>query len=351
MTRKIKIALIGIGNSASSLVQGLTLYKKDGSVEGIWHPVLGGYKFDDIEIVEAFDINPSKIDNDLSEAIFSEPNQSPKYVEVPNLDVSVKQGVLLDSFPSDMNKLIGVSKMIQSNEITDYLMQSGVDTVLNLISSGLEKTVHYYAESALKAGCSFINCTPTEIASNSSLVSQFKEKDLVVVGDDLMSQFGGTVFHKGILEFMNARGIRTQKSYQLDVGGGIETLNTMDEKNKQYKKDVKTSAVKNEVPYDVKIVTGTTEYVPFMGNNRTSYYWVSGRGLFGSPVNIDIYLRSNDGANAVNILLDIIRSVQASRDKGNYGAPNEICTYGFKKPPNPIRLNEVYPRFYKEYIK
>jgi len=291
------------------------------------------------------------VGSDISKAIFTKPNQSPKYVEVPNLDLSVRQGVLLESLPPEMNNLLGVNKIIRSNEITDYLIESGADTVLNLISSGLEKTALHYAESALKAGCSFINCTPIEIACNSPLVSQFQEKKLVVVGDDLMSQFGGTVFHRGILEFMNERGIKTQKSYQLDVGGGSETLNTMYEKNKQFKRNVKTSAVKNELSYEADIVTGTTEYVPYMGNNRSSYYWISGKGLFGSPVNIDIYLRSNDGANAVNILLDIIRSVQASRDKDKFGAPNEVCAYGFKKPPSPVRLNQIYPRFFEEYSK
>ncbi|MFQ6135129.1 MAG: L-myo-inositol-1-phosphate synthase, partial [Nitrososphaerales archaeon] len=215
----------------------------------------------------------------------------------------------------------------------------------------LNKTSRAYAEAALQAGCSFINCTPSPIAGDPGLVSAFEDEELLVVGDDLMSQFGGTVFHKGVLEFMVGRGVKAVKSYQLDVGGGAETLNTIDEKNKAVKRDVKTSAIAVEVPYEMEIVTGTTEYVDYMGNDRTSYYWISGEGFLGSQIRVDIYLRSSDGPNAANILLDTVRSVQVSKERGRYGAPNEICAYGFKRPPTLIRLDEAYRRFSETYLQ
>jgi myo-inositol-1-phosphate synthase len=351
MTRKIRVALIGVGNSASVFVQGLICCRGKGKVIGLWHPDLGGYSGDDVEVVEAFDINPAKIGLDISEAMFVKPNAGRKYADVGKLGVQVRRGFLLDRLPEKVSKLIGVEGIIDGGDVSAVLKNSRVDAVLNLIPSGLDKTSQYYAEAALQAGCSLINCTPSLIAGDPDLVSAFEDKKLLVVGDDMMSQFGGTVFHKGILDFMDGRGVRAVRSYQLDVGGGAETLNTVDEKNKAVKRDIKTSSISIEVPYDMEIVAGTTEYVDYMGNDRTSYYLVSGKGFLGSPIRMDIYLRSSDGPNAANTLLDIVRSAQISREKGRYGAPNEICAYGFKRPPTPIKLDEAYQRFSETYLQ
>ncbi len=351
MSKKIRVALIGVGNSASIFVQGLVNYRNKGDIIGLWHPELGGYHVDDIEIVESFDINPAKIGLDLGKAIFAEPNTCRRYINSDNLGIKINQGILLDKLPENVSKLVGCNEIIDDREISGVLRTSQVNTVLNLISSGLNKTTKAYAESALQAGCSFVNCTPSPIASDQSLASKFEDEELLLIGDDLMSQFGGTVFHKGILEFMVKRGIKVLKSYQLDVGGGVETLNTVDEKNKAIKRDIKTSSISVETPYGTDIVTGTTEYVDYLGNDRTSYYLIEGEGFLGSQPHIDIYLRTSDGPNAANILLDIVRSVQVSKERGKHGAPNEICAYGFKKPPTPIRLEEAQRRFTETYLR
>ncbi len=349
MPNKIKIALIGIGNSASTFIQGIFYYHKHGEIPGLWHPNINGYTIDNIEIVEAFDINPDKIGKDISEAIFIEPNKSAKLLEIEKQGIYVRKGIILDTLPENVANLIGEEGNFNSDTISSTLKNSGVNVVLNMIPSGLDITSKAYAEAALHAGCSFINCTPSPIASNPSIVSAFEKAELIVVGDDLMSQFGGTAFHRGILEFMLKRGIKISQSYQLDVGGGVETINTIDEKNKEIKRNVKTSSISIETPYKMDIVAGTTEYVDFMGNDRTSYYWISGEGFLRIPVRIDIYLKSNDGGNAANILLDIIRSIQISKEKGNYGSPNEICAYGFKNPPKLIRIDEALKIFSEKY--
>jgi myo-inositol-1-phosphate synthase len=231
------------------------------------------------------------------------------------------------------------------------LENSGANILVNLSSSGTENSTQAYAEAALKAGCSFINCTPTVLIKNRKLVSAYSKSKLVIVGDDLMSQFGGTVFHKGLVNLMIKRGVKLTKSYQLDVGGGTETYNTIDERIKMVKRSLKTSSVASEVPYSFETVAGTTDYVDYMGNNRTSYFWVEGTIFLGSKVTVDVYLRTSDGANAGNILLDVIRAVCSSKSKGRYGVEEAICSYGFKSPSKKVSFEKGYTMFYQRYVK
>lgn len=350
MSGKIRIALIGIGNCACSLVQGISYYSENDFRNGLWHRLIGNYRVSDLEVVEAFDIDARKIGLDLSEAIFSKPNVAKKYFDVNPLNVKVKRGLLYDDLSYHLRNSFDV-KSGEPCDMIDVLKESKVDVLVNLISSGLDKTSKSYAEVAIKSGCCFINATPSLVASDESTVKSFKEENLVVVGDDLMSQFGGTAFHKGILDFMHNRGIRIMKSYQLDVGGGTETFNTLNEDVKFIKRNMKTKAISIELPYEFETVAGTTDYVDYMQNDRTSYYWIQGEGFLGSSVRFDIYLRSSDGPNAGNILLDVIRAVKVAKDEGYFGAPLDICGYGFKHPPKIIKLKDAYENFVSKYIR
>lgn len=350
MSGKIRIALIGIGNCACSLVQGIIYYSENDSRNGLWHRLIGNYRVSDLEIVEAFDIDAKKIGLDLSEAIFSKPNVAKKYFDVNALNVKVKRGFLYDDLSYHLRNSFDV-KNDEPCDMIDALKESRVDVLVNLISSGLDKTSKFYAEVAIRSGCCFINATPSLVASDESMVKNFKEENLVVVGDDLMSQFGGTAFHKGILDFMHNRGIRIMKSYQLDVGGGTETFNTLNEDVKFIKRNIKTKAISIELPYEFETVAGTTDYVDYLQNDRTSYYWIQGEGFLGSSVRFDIYLRSSDGPNAGNILLDVIRAVKVAKDEGEFGAPLDICGYGFKHPPKIIKLRDAYENFVSKYIR
>lgn len=350
MSSKIRIALIGIGNCACSLVQGISYYSENDSRNGLWHRVIGNYRVSDLEVVEAFDVDANKIGLDISEAIFSKPNVAKKYIDVSPLNVKVRRGFLYDELPKNLKNSFKIENG-EPYDMVDVLKGSKVDVLVNLISSGLEKTSKFYAEVAVKSGCCFINATPSLIASDESMIKKFEEANLVVAGDDLMSQFGGTAFHKGILDFMHSRGIRVVKSYQLDVGGGVETFNTLNEDVKFMKRNMKTKAISIELPYEFETAAGTTDYVDYMQNDRTSYYWIQGEGFLGSSVRFDIYLRTSDGPNAGNILLDVIRAVKVAKDEGYFGAPLDICGYGFKHPPKIVKLKDAYQSFISRYVK
>jgi len=344
----VKIAVAGVGNCASVFVQGLKFYSGDGR-KGLWHPNVAGLKPKDLQVVSAFDVDPRKVGLELSKAIFSPPNVARRYLAVPRGKVTVEAGVSKgDAAPH----LRGVKlERSGTDEVAEKLEASGADLLLNLISSGSLASSEEYARAALKAGCGFINCTPSLVLRNNRLVADFQKKKLPLIGDDLMSQFGGTIFHKGLLALMVKRGIRVSKSYQLDVGGGSETLNTIDEEIKMAKREVKTTTVASEVPYKFETIAGTTDFVDYMGNDRTSYFWFEGNTFMDSGISVDIYLRSSDGANAGNVLLDVVRAAYRCRQIGKVGTVGEICAYGFKSPPKPMHYDEAYTKFAALYIR
>lgn len=339
---KIRVAVIGVGNVASALVQGISARK----IPGLWHQKVGGYTCKDIEVVAAFDIDKRKIGLSLSEALFKEPNVGPRFVDVPKSKIVVQKGVIRDSPPANI-----AASIDSSDSIVDDLIQSKADIALNLIPSGMPKSSVAYASQCLKAGVSFVNCTPTVVAQNPTTQRNFRRARLVVAGDDLMSQFGGTAFHKGILDFINSRGVKIEQSYQLDVGGGNETLNTISEDVKMEKRDIKTESISAEIPYKFATVAGTTDYVDYMKNNRTSYFWISGKGAFDSEIGIDVYLRTNDGANSLNVLLDVIRAVSYSLKRKMYGGQDEINRYGFKKLARQVQLQLAREEFNRKFVK
>lgn len=344
---KIRVAIAGVGNAASALVQGISYYFQDETRSGLWHPTVGNYRISDIEIVAAYDIDPRKIGLDLGRAIFTKPNVILKYSNVKSLGIEVEAGLIGDDLPP---ALAGDIPSADKISITDSLKAKKPDILLNLISSGRDSASRKYAESALDTCCSFVNATPSHLADNEELVAKYSDAGALILGDDLMSQFGGTVFHKGILDFMVGRGIKLKKSYQLDVGGGSETLNTLSEDLRAVKRKVKTEAIGGEVPYSIQSVAGTTDYVDFMGNSRTSYFWIEGEQFLGAPVKFDIYLRTNDGPNAAGILVDIIRATKTAMDKGGKGTDHTISAYGFKRPPKLQKLSQAYEEFRRNYL-
>lgn len=339
---KIKVAIIGVGNVAGAFVQSAFAKK----IPGLWHSRVGGYGFNDVEIVAAFDVDKRKIGLELSEAIFQSPNVGPRFSNVPKTKIVVETGILKDTPPTHLAENVSPAESIVKD-----LRESGATIALNLIPSGMPKTSVAYANQCLAAGVSFVNTTPSVVALKADLQKKFKKAKLVLAGDDMMSQFGGTAFHKGILDFINSRAIEIEKSYQLDVGGGNETLNTISEDVKIEKRDIKTEAIAAEVPYKFSTVAGTTDYVDYMGNNRTSYFWIAAKGAFDSKVEIDVYLRTNDGANAVNILLDVVRAVSYSLKRKRFGSIAEINDYGFKKLQKPVLLHKAHVEFNKKYVK
>jgi myo-inositol-1-phosphate synthase len=344
----VKIALAGVGNSASVFLQGLKYYS-GGEHKGLWHPNVAGLKPKDIQVVAAFDIDSRKVGLELSKAAFAPPNVARRYLALGKTKVSVDPGISKsDAAPH----LTGIRlEKGSSEDVAKRLTESGADMLVNLISSGSGASSEEYARAALRAKCAFINCTPALLLRNNKLVADFQRAKLPLVGDDLMSQFGGTVFHRGLLGLMTKRGVRVSKSYQLDVGGGSETMNTVNEGIKMAKREVKTTAVASEVPYKFETIAGTTDFVDYMGNDRTSYFWFQGSGFMESGISVDIYLRSSDGANAGNVLLDVIRATYRCLKLKKLGTVGEICAYGFKSPAKQMHYDEALTKFSALYVR
>ncbi|MDE1853214.1 MAG: hypothetical protein KGI38_05640 [Thaumarchaeota archaeon] len=344
----IKVALAGVGNCASVFVQGLKFYSGD-ERRGLWHPNVAGLKPKDMQVVAAFDIDSRKVGLELPKAIFTPPNVARRYLAIPKGKVTVQPGISRSDVPPHLS---GVRlERSSSEDVSKRLEESEADILVNMISSGSDSSSEEYARAALRAGCGFINCTPSLVLKNNKLAADFQKGKLPLVGDDLMSQFGGTVFHKGLLGLMVKRGIKVAKSYQLDVGGGSETLNTIDEGIKMAKREVKTTSVASEVPYKFETIAGTTDFVDYMGNDRTSYFWFEGSTFMDSGISVDVYLRSSDGANAGNVLFDVIRATYRCMKIGRLGTVGEICAYGFKSPPKPMHFDEAYTKFAALYVK
>jgi myo-inositol-1-phosphate synthase len=328
---EIRVAVVGVGNVGSTFVQGIDYYSGRNTV-GLWHQKVAGLKPSNVKVVAAFDVDPAKVGRNLSQVAgdISEHRSS------KDSKITISPGIMADS-----SGKIGSPAKTSADEFTKALKKSGAQVVLNLISSGLDKTSLEYARAALAARVSFVNATPAKIATDSTLAKKFAASRLVLAGDDLLSQLGGTAFHKGMIDFMVERGVHVNKSYQLDVGGSAETKNTMDERIRMLKRGMKTGSIGMEAPYKFESVAGTTEYTDFLGDSRNSYYWMSSEGFLGSNIIMDLTLRTSDGANAGNVLLDVVR---ATAKKGGKAA-EVISAYGFKNPPKQFKIREAYANF------
>ena len=343
---EIRIAIAGIGNSASSLLQGIQYYAGNGTHLGLLHEKLGKYSVGDIKIVAAFDIDKNKIGRDVSEAIYAEPNKAPKIVELKKTGVTVQMGPHPDSLNGNTMSQIELAKN-DPVDIIKVLKEAKADLVLNLISGGADKASRLYAEAAKDAGCGFINATPSSIVNDITIASAYKMNGLPLAGDDLMSQMGATAVHIGLLEFLDSRGVHVDESYQLDVGGGSESINTL-EKTRDIKRTIKTESVKKHIPYDFELVSGSADFVDFLVNGRDSFFFVKGSYFGGAEFTLDMKLSTEDSPNAGAILVDVIRGMMIAKDKGIGGPVEPVCGYGFKRPPRRYMMPEAY-RVFKEF--
>lgn len=343
---RIKVAIVGVGNCCSALVQGIYNYL-NGEKVGLIHEKIGDYSISDLEIVAAFDVDTRKVGRELSRAIFAEPNKTPKMIEVPKTGVTVQMGLFSDDFVHNGEEVITLADEDPADIVT-ILKEKEVDVVLNAISGSALKSSEYYAEAALKAGCAFINATPAPILTEGNWVKKYMEAGIPLIGDDILDQIGATVVHIGILEFLNSRGAHIDESYQLDVGGGAESVNTL-WKTRKLKRNIKTTVVSKAVPYDFPLVSGSSDYVDFLGNNRDSFFWFKGRYFGGAPFNMDVKLTTADAPNSGAVILDIIRGAMIAIERKDSGPIHPLCSYGFKSPPVHKNLAEAYNLF-KKYI-
>jgi myo-inositol-1-phosphate synthase len=343
----INIAIAGIGNCCSSLIQGIEFYSKNERKVGLIHEKIGSYNVADIKYVAAFDIDKNKVGKDLSEAIFSAPNKAPRFMKINSLGVKVEMGQAID--PMD-EKTMSIFKKADKDpaDIVKILKSKNVDVFVNLISGGSDKASQFYAEACIEAGCAFLNATPTSIVNSLNIENGFKNTGLPVVGDDLLSQVGATAVHIGLLEFLHSRGVKIKESYQLDVGGGSESINTL-EKTRETKRKIKTDAVMDAVPYDFPLVSGSADFVDFLVNGRDSFFYIMGAYFGGTPFTMDVKLSTFDAPNSGAVLLDVIRGLKIALDKGVGGAIESICCYGFKSPPKRYSISEAHNLFKSFY--
>ncbi|HKU32831.1 MAG TPA: hypothetical protein VJR22_03180 [Candidatus Nitrosotalea sp.] len=333
MTDKIKIAIAGYGNVTSTLVKGLEFYKN--SVEGLWHPKIGGLTLNDITIVAIFDIDAAKVGKKIGDLHTD--------YKTSFSEVRIQPGLMLDPAPSHISKN-GQIKSATYQEFVKSLAAVKADFLVNVISSGLDKTSEKYSEAALDAGCSFVNATSAKTITDKTRKT-YESKGLMILGDDLMSQFGGTAFHRGMIDFMTKRGIKVQKAYQLDVGGNQDTMNTMAEEIRERKRNIKTESIAIESPYSFRSTAGTTEYAEQLGDSRVSYYWMEAKGFLGSTIEMDLALKTSDSTNGCNVIVDVLRAAKTSLVKKDLGRTDIISAYAFKNPTKKMHIRECIKSF------
>ena len=336
MSKRIRVAIAGVGNCASALIQGVYYYQDVSDEEiipGLMHTNLGGYRVKDIEFVAAFDIDSRKIGRDLSEAIFSGENNTRKFAEVPKIGVEVMRGPVLDGIGKYLKGVIPIDENQKPVNVSEVLREVKADMLINFLPVGSENASRWYAQQALEANCAFVNCIPVFIASDKEWQEKFKEKRLPLAGDDVMSQIGATVLHKTIVKLLVDRGVIVDESYQLNVGGDTDFLNMLEKERLKSKEISKTSAVQAMTPYKVPLKIGPSDYIPFLKNKKICYIWIKGRYFGNTPVYIDVKLDVWDAPNSAGVVIDVIRSIKIALDRGIGGPLISISAFAFKHPP------------------
>ncbi len=328
--QRIRVALAGIGNAASAFLQGINYYSDDVTPDVVYEAI-GGYRITDIDVVAAFDVAANKVGRPLEEAIFADPNNCPKYTEVKPTGINVHMGPVLDGVTGPTQSVVKVSDK-KEEDVAKILKDTNTDMLIVLLPSGSNEAVKAYAQATIDAGCAFVNATPTPIVTDPSWVKKFKVADLPVVGDDLQSLAGGTRIHKGILEMLDTFGLRIDNTYQLDVSGGLEGLTTLDTDRRMMKRRIKTESIRRVLPYlgENDLISGTTDYLDFLGNRRTGYFWIKASSFMRAPLMIDITVKSLDGPNGAATLMDVVRAVKIAINRAVAGPLLSVCAYGFK---------------------
>ncbi len=332
MVQRIRVAIAGVGNSASSLVQGIEYYRQQKKSIGLSFPKIGPYAISDIEIVAAFDVDKRKVGKDLSQAIFQEPNNTRKFIQPLNLGVDVQMVQPLDGISPVAGDKVILSDSKPSNP-ANVLADSNAEVLVNLTPTGATRATEMYAKAALQSKSAFINATPARVASSSQWQSKFKKGKVPLAGDDVMDQIGSTILHKNVLALLVERGLRIGETYQLDIGGGTESQLSLDKKRYEIKRNIKTSSVATAVPYQFPIVAGSSDFVDFMENRRTSYFNIKGEYFGGTEFSLDMRLSLEDGPACAAVVTDVIRMTKIAKDRGESGPLVTVSAYGFKAPP------------------
>lgn len=357
MTQDIKVAIAGVGNCASSLLQGIQYYKEvDGNsplVPGLMHNVIGGYKISDINFVAAFDVDKKKVGKDLSQGIFCEPNCTHKFSSVPSLGVEIKKGPVLDGVAETTREKFEVDPQQKPVDVAQILKESQAEILVNYLPVGSEEAVRHYARECLKAGVAFINAMPVFIASNDRWVKKFEEKNLPVIGDDIKSQVGATILHRTLAKLLVDRGVKLDHTYQLNVGGNTDFLNMLERKRLKSKKISKTESVQSQLPArlsDEDIHIGPSDYVPWLKDKKLAFVRLEGKKFGDVPMNIELRLEVEDSPNSGGVMVDAIRCAKLALHRKISGALISPSAYFMKHPPQQFP-DSVAKEMVEEFIK
>ncbi|MDY7040760.1 MAG: inositol-3-phosphate synthase [Chloroflexota bacterium] len=335
---KIRVAIIGVGNCTSALVQGVQFYRDardDECIPGLMHPVLGGYRVSDIEFVAAFDIDSRKVDKDLSEAIFCEPNNTVQFTQVPHLNVPVLRGMTHDGLGKYLKQRV-TKALGQTSDIVRILNETGTDVVVNFLPVGSEMATKWYVEQVLDAGCGFVNCIPVFIAREAYWQRRFAERGLPVIGDDIKSQVGATIAHRVLTRLFRDRGVRVDRTYQLNFGGNMDFFNMLERDRLESKKISKTNAVTSQLDYDLgedNVHVGPSDYVPWLTDRKWCYIRMEGTTFGELPLNLELKLEVWDSPNSAGVVIDAIRCCKLALERGLSGAVEGPSAYFMKSPP------------------
>ncbi|MDB6109508.1 MAG: Myo-inositol-phosphate synthase [Pedosphaera sp.] len=344
--KKIRVAIIGVGNCASALVQGVEFYqdaKVGEAVPGLMHINLGGYHIHDIEFSAAFDINQTKVGRDLAEAIFAEPNNTIKFSDVPPKGIPVQRGMTHDGLGKYLNEVITKAPG-PTDDIVGILKATRTDVVVSYLPVGSEMATKWYVEQVLEAGCAFINCIPVFIASQPYWQKRFAERGLPVIGDDIKSQVGATITHRVLTNLFRERGVRLDHTYQLNFGGNTDFMNMLERDRLESKKISKTNAVTSQldVPlsnHDAHV--GPSDYVPWLADRKWCYIRMEGTTFGNVPLNCEVKLEVWDSPNSAGVVIDAIRCAKLALDHGIGGALVGPASYFMKSPPRQFTDNEA----------
>jgi myo-inositol-1-phosphate synthase len=338
---RVRVAIIGVGNCANSLVQGVEYYKDapaDQFVPGLMHVDLGGYHVSDIEFTAAFDVTTDKVGKDLADAIWARPNDTYRFADVPKTGVKVARGMTHDGIGKYLAEVVEKAPG-DTDEVVRILEETGTDVVVNFLPVGSEEATKWYAEQVLNAGCAMVNCMPVFIAKGGYFQKQFEERGLPIIGDDIKSQVGATITHRALTQIFRDRGVRLDRTMQLNVGGNSDFLNMLERDRLESKKISKTTAVTSVLDYDLgadNVHVGPSDYVPWLTDRKWAYIRMEGTTFGNVPLNLELKLEVWDSPNSAGIVIDAVRLAKLALNNGISGALEAPSAYLMKSPPKQI---------------
>ena len=344
--RQINVAVVGVGNCASSLIQGVEYYRsipEDAEVPGIMHPVLGGYHIGDMNFVAAFDVDADKVGVDMAKAIFAGQNNTYRFTEVPLSGTIVQRGPTLDGLGSYLGDVIEESAETVC-DVTAELKAAQADVLVSYLPVGSEEATRWYAERALEAGCAFVNCVPVFIAGDDEWAQRFRDAKLPIVGDDIKSQVGATIVHRNLVRLFADRGVRVDRTYQLNFGGNTDFLNMLDRSRLESKKVSKTQAVTSQLAQDLSnsdVHVGPSDHVPWLGDRKWCHIRMEGTTFGDVPLNLELKLEVWDSPNSAGVVIDAIRCAKVGLDRNIGGPLYEASAYFMKSPPRQMLDEEA----------